>query len=153
MAAKDNKDFTRILVPTDFSETSAEAAEYALKLARLNKARVYVIHAIDTSDESAGFYLPHLSYEKLNKEMKEAASVMLADFCAKHLKGFKNLEMRVLIGEPYKEILKAIKGFKIDLAVMGTMGRSGIDRLLFGSTTERVMKKAVCPLLVVPRRK
>lgn len=153
MAAKNNKDFTRILVPTDFSETSANAAEYALRLARQNRARIYVIHSIDTSDETSGFYLPHLSYEKLNREMKEAASVMLADFCEKHFKGFKNLEARVLIGEPYKEILKAIKGFRIDLTVMGTMGRSGIDRLFFGSTTERVMKKAVCPLLVVPRLK
>ncbi|MEK7774099.1 MAG: universal stress protein [Deltaproteobacteria bacterium] len=150
MAAKNNKDFLRVLVPTDFSETSANAAEYALNIARQNKARLYVIHVIDTSDDPSGFYLPHLSYEKLNKEMREAALVMLSKFCAKHFKGFKNMETHVLIGEPYKEIVKVIKGFKIDLTVMGTMGRTGIDRFIFGSTTERVMKKAVCPILVVP---
>lgn len=151
MAARNKKDlFARILFPTDFTDASANAAQYALSLARQNKARLYVLHVVDTSEEASGFYLPHLSYEKLDKEMVAGASDMLRKFCAARFKGYRNIEPQVLAGEPFKEILRVIKGGKIDLVVMGTFGKTRIDRLLFGSTTERVMRRASCPVLVVP---
>lgn len=145
--------FEKILFTTDFSAASENAAEYALQLARQNRSRLYVLHVVDTSKEAAGFYLPHLSYEKLDAELKSAAEEMLKKFSAKVFKGFKNLELRVLKGEPYKEIIKLIKGNKIDIAVMGTFGKARIDRLLFGSTTERVVRSATCPVLVIPPSK
>lgn len=149
MAAR-NRRFEKILFPTDFSESSSVAAEYARDLARLYKARLYVLHVVDISYEAAGFYIPHLSFEKLNKELRESAKEMLQKFVSKHFKGFKKIETHVLVGEPYVEILKVIKGSKIDLAILGPYGKTGIDRVLFGSTTEKVMKKATCPVLVVP---
>lgn len=155
MAAKNtnNKIIRKILLPTDFSTVSEEAAAYALTLARQNKARLSVLHVVDTSREAAGFYLPHLSYEKLDKEMRAAAADMLGKFTAKMFKGYRNIERHVLAGEPSREILKAIKGGHADLIVMGTNGKEGIDRFFFGSTTERVMRKAGCPVLVIPPAK
>lgn len=150
MARKENSKIQKILFPTDFSGASIHAASYALSLAKSYKARLYVLHIVDTSEEASGFYLPHLSYEKLDRELKESAAGMLEKFCATRFKGYKNIEQRVLAGEPYKEILKMIKGMDIDLAVMGTLGKAGIDRFFFGSTTERVMRKASCPVFVVP---
>ena len=160
MAAKKNsgnnktvKTIRKILLPTDFSTVSEDAAAYALMLARLNKARVYVLHVVDTSHEAAGFYLPHLSYEKLDKDLKSVAAEMLAKFTARMFKGYGNVERHVLAGEPSKEILKVVKGAAADMVVMGTYGKEGIDRFFFGSTTERVMRKAGCPVLVVPPSK
>ncbi|MBI5588396.1 MAG: universal stress protein [Deltaproteobacteria bacterium] len=154
MAAKNNnKTISKILLPTDFTGASEEAAAYALTLARRNRAKLYVLHVVDTSHEAAGFYLPHLSYEKLDKDLKAVASEMLERFCARTFKGYKSVERHVLAGEPYKEILKVIKGGRIDLVVMGTYGKEGIDRFFFGSTTERVMRKASCPVLVIPPTK
>ncbi len=151
MAAKNNKrTISRILLPTDFTGASEAAAEYALMLARQNRARLYVLHVVDTSHEAAGFYLPHLSFEKLDKDLKTAASEMLDKFCSRMFKGYRNVERRVLAGEPYREILKVVKGGHVDLIVMGTLGKEGIDRFLFGSTTERVMRRAKCPVLVIP---
>lgn len=150
MARKENSKIQKILFPTDFSGASIHAASYALSLAKSYKAKLYVLHIVDTSEEASGFYLPHLSYEKLDKELKESAGEMLEKFCATRFKGYKNIEQRVLAGEPYKEILKMMKGMDIDLAVMGTLGKAGIDRFFFGSTTERVMRKASCPVFVVP---
>ncbi|MBI5642243.1 MAG: universal stress protein [Deltaproteobacteria bacterium] len=154
MADKNNsKGFKKILFPTDFTDASVAAASYAMMLARQNKAKLYVLHVMDVSKEAAGFYLPHLSFERLDKEMRGVAGEMLKNFCAKQFKGFRNVEMHVLAGEPFKEILKVVKGSKIDLVVMGTFGKARVDRLLFGSTTERVVRRAECPVLVIPPSK
>lgn len=150
VANKEKSRIRRILFPTDFSGASIHAASYALSLARAYKARLFVVHVVDTSEEASGFYLPHLSYEKLDAEMKESAAGMLDKFCAVRFKGFRDMEKSVLAGEPYKEIIKAIRGSDIDLVVMGTFGKARIDRFFFGSTTERVLRKSSCPVFVVP---
>lgn len=150
MVRKENTNMQNILFPTDFSGASIHAASYALSLAKAYKAKLHVVHVVDTSEEASGFYLPHLSYEKLDKELRESALGMLEEFCSLRFKGFKNIECRLLDGEPYKEILKLVKNIEIDLVVMGTFGKAGIDRFFFGSTTERVMRKATCPVFVVP---
>jgi len=147
MAGKDVK-FKNILFTTDFSGASVHAASYAASLASSYGAALHVIHVVDTSEEAAGFYLPHLSFEKLDSELKDTAEAMLRKFCDKNFKGQKDLKMTVLTGEPYKEILKAAAG--ADVIVMGTFGKAHLDRVLFGSTTERVMRKAKCPVLVIP---
>lgn len=145
--------FKRILFPTDFSEAAENAAAYAFMLARQHKAKVYALHVVDVRYDAAGFYVAHISYENIEREMKAAASGMLERFCEKNFKGFRNVRKQVLEGEPYKEILKVAKGGNIDIIVMGTSGKSGVDRVLFGSTTERVMRKALCPVLIIPPQK
>ena len=151
MAAKNKgSGINRVLFTTDFTEASVKAVSYALSTARKYGAKLYVLHVVDVSGEPSGFYVPHISYERLEEEMAESAKEMMERFCSRHLKGFKNLETDILVGEPYKEILKFVKGARIDMIVMGMSGKPGIDRFLFGSTTERVMRKAECPILVIP---
>lgn len=150
MALKDNLKIERILFPTDFTGASIHAAEYALLMARTHKAKLYVLHVLDTTEEARGFYLPHLAFEKLDKEMKAGAVELLKKFCSLRFKGFRNIQTQVLAGEPYAEILKVVRGSNIDMVIMGTFGKARIDRFLFGSTTERVMRKALCPVLVIP---
>ncbi len=141
-------EFKNILFTTDFTEASVHAASHAASLARSYNAALHVLHVVDTSEEAAGFYLPHLSFEKLDEELKDTAGAMLRKFCEKNFKGQVGLKATVVTGEPYKEILKAAAG--ADIIVMGTFGKAHLDRLLFGSTTERVMRRARCPVLVVP---
>ncbi|HBG47762.1 MAG TPA: universal stress protein [Deltaproteobacteria bacterium] len=150
MLPKQKLRIQKVLFPTDFTGASIHAASYALSLAEAYKAKLYVVHVVDTSREARGFYLPHLPFDKLDEEMMESATEMLRRFCEMRFKGYRNLESRVLDGEPYKEILKVINGSAIDVVVMGTFGKARIDRVLFGSTTERVMRKAACPVFVVP---
>src|SRR3989338_2016059 len=148
MADKTGIRLDNILLPTDFSEASIGAATYALTLARQYKAKVYCLHVVDISSDAAGFYVPHQSYENLDDEMLIAAEEMLHDFSLKNLKGHKNIELRVVSGDPYKEIVKSIKILKINMCLMGTFGKAAIERFFVGSTTERVMRKAVCPVLI-----
>lgn len=146
-----HRQFGTILFTTDFTEASVHAASFAVSLSRSYSAKLRVLHVVDTSEEAAGFYFPHLSYENLDAELKKTAAAMLKKFCEKNLNGVKGFETSVLSGEPYKEILKAAKD--ADLIVMGTFGKAGLERILLGSTTERVMRKAKCPVLVVPPAK
>ncbi|TAN63390.1 universal stress protein [bacterium] len=151
MAVKNTgRTFGRIIFPTDFSPSSENAARYAFMVARQNRATLHVLHIVDVSSEPAGFYVPHLSYEILDAEMEKAATDMLKAFCVKFFKGYKNLEQSVAVGVPYKAILKIFKDSGADLIVIGASGRGGVDKFLFGSTTERVMRKAGCPMLVIP---
>ncbi len=140
----------RILFPTDFSGASIHAAGYALSLAEKYRAVLRVVHVIETSREARGFYLPHLSFDKLDEEMRESAKDMLRKFVETRFKGVAGVETDLLEGEPYKEILKQVRVVDPDIVVMGTFGKARVDRFVFGSTTERVMRKSPCPVLVVP---
>lgn len=141
--------FKKILLPIDFSSTSEDAAAYAVMMAKTHKAALQVLHVVDVSEDAAGLYVPHLSYEKFDKEMVTGATDMLVKFCSKACKGFKNFEIEIVTGNPYKSILKVAKNSGADLVVMGAFGRGRLDKLLFGSTTERVMRKSKCPVLIV----
>lgn len=145
-------DFERILLSTDFTEASENAALYALNMAVKYDARLYVLHVVDLTEDAAGFYVPHLSFENLDAEMLKSARRMLDKFCEKQFKGFDGLEANVIAGEPYKDILKAVDRDGIDIVVMGTCGKGGIERFFFGSTTERVLRDVGCPVLVIPPR-
>jgi nucleotide-binding universal stress UspA family protein len=143
-----HRQFETILFTTDFTDASVHAASFAISLARKYNAKLRVLHVVDTTEEAAGFYIPHLSYENLDAELEKTAAAILKKFCEKNLKGIEGYETGVLAGEPYKEILKAAKD--ADLIVMGTFGKASLERILLGSTTERVMRKATCPVLIVP---
>jgi nucleotide-binding universal stress UspA family protein len=70
-------------------------------------------------------------------------------WCAEELRGYKEIEYRVLRGTPRDEILKFADENKVDLIIMGTHSRKGLDRVIFGSTAERVVRNAKCPTLTV----
>jgi len=141
--------FSRILLPIDFSTTSDSAVAYAISLAGKYGAKLYLLHVIDETTEASGFYIPHLSYENLDKEIKAGAQKKLKEFCLKQLKGVKDYTFDVVEGIPYKEITAYADAHGINLIVMGSRGRTGIDRFVFGSTTERVLRSSPCPVLTV----
>ncbi len=73
----------------------------------------------------------------------------MKNLCEVELKGFKNYESLIINGIPFIEIIRAAKGKEVDLIVVGTHGRTGLDHVLFGSTAEKVVRKASCPVLSV----
>ena len=143
------KKFSTILFANDFSEGSDNAFDYALSLATQFSAKLVLIHVINEPVDLRGFYVPHISFENLEKEIAEGAQKMMDRFCDKHLKGFDNFEQSVISGVPADEIVKKAGDSGADLIVMGTHGRKGMDHLLFGSTAERVVRYAGCPVMTV----
>jgi nucleotide-binding universal stress UspA family protein len=143
------KPFDKILFATDFSENSEHAFDYALTLARQFGARLTIIHVINEPVDLRGFYVPHISFEKLEKEIEEGADKMMQKFCRTRAKDFTDYETLIVAGIPYEEILKKAAEQQSSLIVLGTQGRKGIDHFLFGSTAERVVRNAKCPVMTV----
>src|SRR3954470_14762509 len=128
-----------ILFATDFSENSDAAFEYALEFAQKFSAKLIVIHVINEPVDLRGFYVPHISFEKLEQEIEEGAEKMMQKFCRTRIKSFTDYETSIVTGIPYEEIMKKAETENVSVIVMGTQGRKGIDHFLFGSTAERVI--------------
>ena len=143
------KPFTKILIAVDFSENSECAFDYALTLATQFNAELTIIHVINEPVDLRGFYVPHISFEQLEKEIEESAAKMMETFCISKLGTFSNYKTAIVTGIPYDEITAAAAKIDASLIVLGTHGRTGLDRILFGSTAERVVRSACCPVLTV----
>jgi nucleotide-binding universal stress UspA family protein len=143
------KEFKTILFANDFAETSEEVFDYALSLARKYGAKLLIVHVINEPVDLRGFYVPHISFENLEKEIVEGAEKMMGKFCRTKVKDFADYETMILSGIPYEEIIKKAEEAQASLIVMGTHGRRGLDHMLFGSTAERVVRGAGCPVLTV----
>ncbi len=141
--------FTKILTAIDFSENSECAFDYALMLATQFNAELTIIHVINEPVDLRGFYVPHISFEQLEKEIEESAVNMMASFCSARLGTFTNYKTEIITGIPHDEITAAAVKNDASLIVIGTHGRTGLDRILFGSTAERVVRSAGCPVLTV----
>lgn len=142
-------EFKTILFATDFSEGSDFAFKAALSMARKYESKLIVIHVINEPVDLRGFYVPHISFDKLEEEIEQGAEKLMEQFCRTHLQDYSNYETFVLPGIPYDEIIKNAVQFNADLIVLGTHGRTGLDHVLFGSTAEKVVRKSPIPVMTI----
>lgn len=139
----------RILFPTDFSEGSSHALKYAVDLAKHYNAKLYVMHVVYDFVKATGIHVPHISHDELYKELNQWASNEMEKCCREEVRGFENVQKIVVKGLPFEEIIKFAGSEKIDIIVIGTYGRSAIERAIFGSTAEKVVRKAPCAVMSV----
>jgi nucleotide-binding universal stress UspA family protein len=147
--------YQKILLPTDGSECAKRAGKHAIWIADVSSADIVVLNVIDTNYLQPT-YLPSFR-EDLDKELRIEGKKAVEDFienleesqCKGACKNV-NLTTEVKEGKPYVEILEIINKEGIDLVVMGVSGRHGLERFMLGSVTERVVREATCPVLVVP---
>jgi nucleotide-binding universal stress UspA family protein len=143
------KPFNKILTAVDFSENSDYAFDYALTLAKQFDSQLTVLHVINEPVDLRGFYVPHISFEQLEKEIEEGAEKMMAKFCSSKMGEFTNFTTSIVTGIPYEEIIRSAREAGASLIVLGTHGRTGLDHLIFGSTAERVVRGASSPVLTI----
>ncbi|MFA5515713.1 MAG: universal stress protein [Desulfuromonadales bacterium] len=143
------KDLKSILFATDFSEGSDYAFQYAFSLAKQYGARLNLIHVINEPVDLRGFYVPHISFDKLEEEIEEGARKMMEKFCRNHIRNFDNFDTFIVPGIPFDEIIKKGEELSADLIVMATHGRTGLDHMLFGSTAEKVVRKSPIPVMTI----
>jgi nucleotide-binding universal stress UspA family protein len=139
--------FENIVVATDGSDYSAKAVQYAIELARILEARLFAIYVVDTG---AFATIPmdivwENMYELLKKEGDEATDQV--DEMAK--KAGVDIECITVEGHPAQEIIIYSEKVSADLIVMGTLGKSGLDRFLLGSVADKVSKTSKVPVLIV----
>ncbi len=142
---------TQILVPTDFSEHSSRALGYAAALARQLGAKLVLLHVVagEALENLAKAHVPphpvDLVYEDLGQQVRGQFVQHVAPGVRKTLE----TETLVLPGVPFMEILRVARVRSVDLIVMATHGRTGLSHALMGSVTEKVIRKAPCPVLSI----
>ncbi|MEZ5294616.1 MAG: universal stress protein [Vicinamibacterales bacterium] len=144
------KAFTRVLYPTDLSEASLAAAPYASAIARWYEGRLTVLHVVPTLEPqifvggggAPATVVPPVPIDDVRRAMHAAVP---ADLVAGLDVGFE-----VRDGAPAAAIAAFARQDGATLIVMGTHGRSGFDRLIGGSITEKVLRRAPCPVLTIP---
>jgi nucleotide-binding universal stress UspA family protein len=138
-----------ILLPTDFSNTSLTAAEYAVELAEEYKARLHVLNVLEKTPPILAIRSLDLSREKIIESIDADAQAHLSD-CIKKIKKIKDVEIVPAIrkGIDYEEIIQYSKEKKIDIIVIATHGRTGLIHTLLGSVAEKVIRYSKIPVLV-----
>jgi nucleotide-binding universal stress UspA family protein len=138
-------DLKRILVPTDFSETSEAALRYGVELARRFSARLCLLHVPEHPGEATETEYPVDLFETMQNAADDRLPHLLSEAERHELRP----ECAMRLGTPWEEIVRHAEEHDIDLIVMGTHGRDGLARLLLGSVAEMVVRKASCPVLTV----
>jgi nucleotide-binding universal stress UspA family protein len=137
---------TTILHPTDFSENSRVALDWALAWAQQFDARLIVLHVVP--EFAAVYQLKQEEVERLSTHMQQVAEAEMRQLWQER-GGAVDYELVVTIGAPAQEILRIAIERQVDLIVIGTHGRTGLSHLLLGSVAERVVRLAPCPVLIV----
>ncbi len=147
--------YKKILVPTDGSEYANKAARQAAWIASISGAELMAINVIETSSlvglpaEDLIVRIKEMLKEEGQKSLERISEIVMEekkdDKCQKDVK----LTLDTKEGSPSDIIIKTIDEENIDLVVMGTSGKHGLDRFLLGSVAENVVRSAPCPVLVV----
>jgi nucleotide-binding universal stress UspA family protein len=143
-------DLHRILVPTDFSKHSQNALSYGAAFAEKFGATLYLLHVV----KDLALFIPDAitvtppispPVDQLTAAVRGALDRLIAD----NQLGRLGARAEVREGSPFYEIIRFARDQNIDLIVMGTHGHSGLAHVLMGSVTEKVVRKAPCPVLTV----
>jgi nucleotide-binding universal stress UspA family protein len=141
--------FERILCPVDFSDFSAKAYDYAQSLAKHYSAKLYLEHVVQPLGPTYPYFAFPDSWEKVYWEIDSSADDQLRQMVKARTWDGVDATYLVQRGFPEDAILEFAKKNEVDLIVMGTHGRRGLDRLTMGSITEKVLRKSSCPVLAV----
>lgn len=142
----EDKSYDKIMIATDGSKQVEKAVEAAVQLAKITGARLYAVYVI----ASAGYTPRNFGWEESLREILEAEAKKAVTFVeeAGKVSGVK-VEPVILEGHPADRIMKFAEQEDMDLIVMGTLGRTGLDRFLLGSIAENVVRHSKTPVMVL----
>lgn len=144
-----DENFERLLVPVDFSEHARHAVNAGVEMARLLGAKVDFLHVIDQGIHPAYYAAGIESRLKLDPDLEQRSKKELQKFTGTPEEAG---DFTILEGRAFEKITAHAKKTGADMIVMATRGLSGLDQFLIGSTTERVVPLAPCPVLTVGRK-
>ena len=146
-------DFKKILFPVDLSEVSSKIVPYVREMAVKFEAEVHLLFVARIFRHFTSIYVPHPSIHKFEEELLTGAEKKLQEFTEEYFKDAP-CKTKVILGDPAEEVLNYVQSEGIDLVIMGTHGRKGLEHIIFGSVAERVVKQSPVPVLTVnPYRK
>jgi len=147
-------EFKKILFPVDLSEVSAEIIPYVTNMARTFQSDLHVLFVARIFKYYDTIYVPPVSIVEFEEKVVAGGQRRLDEFVAEHLKDCCVSVVKVIPGDPAEEIVRYVDVEGIDLVVMSTHGRKGLDRVLFGSVANHVVTTSSVPVMTVnPYRK
>ena len=139
----------KILVPTDFSDSARKALLYAVEFAKTYGSQVLLCHVIEPPAYPMAMVAGTLQAAPEERELRGQIQKELDAAVSRVAGNDVAIEPRLLEGTPYVEITTMAEDEEVDLIVLPTHGRTGLAHMFLGSTAERVVRKAPCPVLVV----
>lgn len=139
----------KILVPTDFSESARHALTYGISFAREYEAELQLLHVVENLTVGYASDLFPVPMAEVFQEISGYAKAELAKLGAEARAKNVDVVEHVVQGKPSAEIIRFAEENEVDMIVLGTHGKGMLDQALFGSTTERVVRRAPCPVLTV----
>ena len=139
--------FKRLVCPVDFSEPSLAALQFAFSLAQEGDAELTILYVFDAGDES--LTNRPLSGPEYQRQLESELTARLNALVPDTVRNWCHPITRIAHGKAYRQILSIATEDSSDLIVMGVHGRNALDRMLFGSTTNQVVRRATCPVLTV----
>ncbi|HEX2868091.1 MAG TPA: universal stress protein [Ignavibacteriales bacterium] len=138
----------KILVPVDFSEFSKNALRYAAQFAEENAAvKLYLIYVIEPVIYPADFSMGQVALPSVELEINLKAKDELENLAKKEIPESMSYEVIIKTGKPFVEINETASEIDADLVIIASHGHTGMEHILFGSTAEKVIRKAPCPVL------
>ena len=138
-----------ILVPIDFSDFSKNALRYSVNFAEHFNAKLHMIYVVEPAIYPADFSMGQVSIPSLDIDMTERAKEELEQLAKEEVAPHVQTEILIKSGKPFLEIIQSAAELDIDLIIIATHGHTGMEHLLFGSTAEKVVRKAPCPVLTL----
>ena len=132
----------KILFPIDLTDNSSKVFPYVLSLSEKYGSELCLLHVVED-------FAKWVPLEQYREDALNGAEKALEKVCEKQLQGCPSFQEKIVYGDPAQEILKAIESEKIDLVVMGTHGRKGLENVIFGSVARNVVRRSSVPVLTV----
>ncbi|MGD1008463.1 MAG: universal stress protein [Ignavibacteriaceae bacterium] len=139
----------KILVPIDFSDYSKSALKYAVNFAKKFNAELYLIYVVEPIIYPPDFSMGQIAIPTLDLGMDKRAFEELNKLAEKEIPKELIANTIVKTGKPFIEIIESAEEENIDLIIIATHGHTGMEHILFGSTAEKVVRKAPCPVLTL----
>jgi nucleotide-binding universal stress UspA family protein len=147
-------DIKQVITPIDFSENAPMIAESAAYVAGSFKASLSLIFVVQDFADYSGFFVPQMNAPDMIQELFTSAQIRMDTFCQENEEAFKalgvtELTSKVMRGDVAEQIIAYAGSKQGNLIVMGTHGYKGLEKIMFGSVADKVVKAAPCPIMTI----
>jgi nucleotide-binding universal stress UspA family protein len=150
---KKMKAIKTIITPIDFSDNAGLVVESAAYMAEKFGAALHIIFVVQNFEDYSGFFVPQMNVPNIEHELFVGAEEQMKSFCREHGSYFEKAGIsvidKVLVGDVAEKIVEYAALANGDLIVMGTHGYKGLERIMFGSVADKVVKSAPCPVMTI----
>lgn len=139
----------KILVPIDFSDYSKSALKYAQEFSKFFDAEIILIYVVEPMVYPPDFSMGQIAIPTIDIELDKRAKEELEKLARNEIQPNTKFQIIIKTGKPFVEIIQTASELDVDLIIIATHGHSGVEHILFGSTAEKVVRKAPCPVLTL----